>query len=86
MRDTSAFFTCGPFASASIGVYDFASKSYYSYLFQEALSQQAEMREQLAILPPAEEEEIQHKQSQIDYLEAILQLQLTLAEDPEVES
>jgi len=69
-----------------MGVDDFAANMYYAYLFQDSLTQQEAMRTQIATLPEAQEDEILHKKSQLDYLEAIFQLQLTLAEDPEAES
>jgi hypothetical protein len=86
MKISPPFFTCGPFASASFAVDDFSSNLYFSYLFHDALQKQNEIKEELSVLPETNEEEILHKKSQLDYLEAIFALQLTIAADHEVES
>jgi hypothetical protein len=44
------------------------------------------MKAEIDVLPETEEEEIVSKKAQLDYLEAIFQLQLSLSEDPEMES
>ena len=86
MKISPPFFTCGPFASASFGADDFSSNLYFSYLFQDSLSKQNEIKEELRVLPETSEEDILHKKSQLEYLEAIFTLQLSIATDHEVES
>jgi hypothetical protein len=86
MTISPPFFTCGPFASASFGADDFTSNLYFSYLFHESLQKQNEIKEELNILPETSAEDILYKKSQLEYLEAIFTLQLSMAEDPEDES
>ena len=86
MKISPPFFTCGPFASASFGADDFSSSLYFSYLFQDSLQKQNEIKEELEVLPETSEEDILHKKSQLEYLEAIFTLQLSIATDHEVES
>jgi hypothetical protein len=86
MKYNSPFFTCGPFVSASMGIDEFATNMYFTYLFQDSLNQQKTMKAEIDVLPETEEEEIVSKKAQLDYLEAIFQLQLSLSEDPEMES
>ena len=50
------------------------------------LQKQNELKEELNILPETSEEDILHKKSQLEYLEAIFTLQLSIAGDHEVES
>ena len=59
---------------------------YFSYLFQDSLQKQNELKEVLNILPETREEDILHNKSQLEYLEAIFTLQLSIAGDHEVES
>ena len=86
MKISPPFFTCGPFASASFGVDDFSSNLYFAYLFQDSLKKQQEIKEELLVLPEGDEEDILHKKSQLEYLEAIFTLQLSIAADHEVDS
>ena len=86
MKISPPFFTCGPFASASFGADDFSSNLYFSYLFQDSLQKQNELKEELNVLPETSEKDILHKKSQLEYLEAIFNLQLSIAGDHEVES
>tara|TARA_R100000008_G_scaffold802_1_gene654 strand:- start:4587 stop:4850 length:264 start_codon:yes stop_codon:yes gene_type:complete len=80
-------FTCGPFASSSVNAQNFAYSLYYSQLFQESIDTQIKMENELnlAIERGETEEEICHKQRQIDYLESLFNLSMTISLDDELQ-
>ena len=61
MKISPPFFTFGPFASASFGADDFSSNLYFSYLFQDSLQKQNELKEELNVLPETSEKDILHR-------------------------
>jgi len=81
-----ANFTCGPFASSSADAQNFTYSLYYSHLFQESLDAQIKMRDELntAIAGGADKETIDSKQKQIDYLESLFNLSMTITIDDEL--
>ena len=79
-------FTCGPFASSSANALNFTYSLYYSHLFQESIDAQVKMKNELsmAIARGDDKQELDSKQKQIDYLENLFNLSMTISIDDEL--
>tara|TARA_R110002020_G_scaffold74330_1_gene190262 strand:+ start:1506 stop:1766 length:261 start_codon:yes stop_codon:yes gene_type:complete len=79
-------FTCGPFASSSIGLKKFGFSMYEAILFQQSIEAQMKLENELnlAIENGEEVDVIETKQREVDYLSCLFELSLSIALDDEL--
>ena len=83
MKDINAdtIFTTGPFAEASQRALDFGPNIYFSYLFGDSIRQQEELeKEYEEALLNNDEDLAKSKRNQIDMMEGVYRLSLTVFE------
>ena len=82
-----SFFDTGPFASASLNIDNISCNLYFSYLLEQSLSQHLESQKKFEkALASNDEKLIEESKNNLDYLEGIFSLALSLTNYEELES
>lgn len=83
----SSFFEVGPFASASINIDNISCNFYFSYLLDQSLAQHIESQQKFEkALVDNDEDLIKESKNNLDYLEGIFSLALSLTNYEELDS
>ena len=79
-------FTCGPFASSSMGLNTFGFSLYESCLMQQSIEAQLKLENELnlAIQNGEESSVIETKQREVDYFGCLFELSLSVTTDDEL--